>query len=327
MGDGRPDPKESLTTTQYTAHSTIPDRVPPQDTRGGGGIPLFSDAYQTCAGFTRPVVISHVLHDGTCSSSIGAYIVLNPDGWIATAKHLVQGIADRAEAKKGYDEANAKVEAVEGDPNLSASQRRRRLRKLVIADSALRDYSTWWGVDGVGVVDAEVAQDVDFAFGRLEPFDSDWVPEYPRFKDPSQPMVPGEALCKLGYPFHSVTPEYSTDPPAFKLPEGSVPPPLFPIEGIFTREYLVRDHPEGFQVKYLETSSPGLRGQSGGPIFDQQGTIWALQSMTRHYPLGFQPEVEEHKEHQFLNVGVGVHAETVVGILSASGIDFELSDY
>ena len=45
------------------------------------------------------------------------------------------------------------------------------------------------------------------------------------------------------------------------------------------------------KVHYLETSSAGLLGQSGGPIFDIDGTVWAMQSRTTHLPLGFAPKV------------------------------------
>lgn len=38
---------------------------------------------------------------------------------------------------------------------------------------------------------------------------------------------------------------------------------------------------------FIETSTPRLRGQSGGPIFDVNGAIWAIQSQTHHLKLGF----------------------------------------
>lgn len=47
-----------------------------------------------------------------------------------------------------------------------------------------------------------------------------------------------------------------------------------------------------------------------------KGTVWAVQSRTVHFPLGFNPKVK-HKgkeigEHQFLNTGWGVHPELIV---------------
>ena len=60
-------------------------------------------------------------------------------------------------------------------------------------------------------------------------------------------------------------------------------------------------------------------------------TVWAVQSSTRHFPLGFSPKVKkegrEVEEHQFLNVGVGVHPELIAAFLKDNGVKFRLSDY
>ena len=79
-------------------------------------------------------------------------------------------------------------------------------------------------------------------------------------------------------------------------------------------------------MTYIETSTPGLKGQSGGPIFDSHGNIYGMQVITNHLPLGFHPMVEydgrKVVENQFLNVGVGVHVRTIRDILDARGVDY-----
>ncbi len=79
-------------------------------------------------------------------------------------------------------------------------------------------------------------------------------------------------------------------------------------------------------MKFVETSSPGLRGQSGGPIFDVNGHICALQSRTVHHQLGFSPVVKvghrEVNEHQFLNVGIGTHVEEITAFLDKHKISY-----
>jgi len=56
-----------------------------------------------------------------------------------------------------------------------------------------------------------------------------------------------------------------------------------------------------------------------------------MQVQTAHFPLGFSPKVKkgtkEVEEHQFLNVGLGVHPELIVAFLVDNGISFKLSDY
>jgi hypothetical protein len=86
-----------------------------------------------------------------------------------------------------------------------------------------------------------------------------------------------------------------------------------------------------FPLKYIETSTPGLRGQSGGPTFDVEATIWAIQSSTMSYPLEFGTEAKgkqaEHLKNQYLNVGWGIHAETITSFLTANNVAFQKSSY
>lgn len=120
----------------------------------------------------------------------------------------------------------------------------------------------------------------------------------------------------------------------FALPPDQTSLALFPIEGIFTRILNITAQGGGagnypFPLMFVETSTPGLRGQSGGPTFDWDGAIWAIQSQTRHLPLGFSPEIKHggtaQKEHQFLNVGMGVHVETVLGFLNQKGVKHQVA--
>ena len=157
---------------------------------------------------------------------------------------------------------------------------------------------------------------------------------YPVFKDPSKGFEVGTSLCKLGFPFHSITPTWNPTTDMFELPPEAVPLPRFPIEGIFTRIVGVPGAGASalnYPLLLLETSSPGLKGQSGGPIFDAKGSIWAIQCITAHYQLGFSPPVpggaKDQKEHQFLNVGLGTHVETVLGLFQERGITFQVSSY
>ncbi len=84
---------------------------------------------------------------------------------------------------------------------------------------------------------------MDLAIGRLQPFQPEWVTEYPKLKDPAKGMDPGTSLCKLGYPFHKITPTFDEHTNMFNLPAEAYPPPLFPIEGIFTRQIIVSGDP------------------------------------------------------------------------------------
>lgn len=267
---------------------------------------------------------------------MAAFVVLNRDGWFITAHHVVRQFQQMTESRRSLLDYEQQVAAIENDPALNRQERRRRLAQLAKVDvtRAVRDWSAWWSFQDVAAVDGDGIPPVDLAVGRLTPFRPEWVTEYPKLKDPSRGIDSGTSLCKLGYPFHVIKPLFDEPTRRFTLPIDRMPP-LFPMEGILTRIVEV-ELPEGteappYPLKFLETSTPGLRGQSGGPTFDRQGTVWAIQSQTQHLSLGFDPVVpgskKKEREHQFLNVGWGVHTETICNYLQARGITFEMSDY
>jgi hypothetical protein len=298
---------------------------------------MFTDALSTAREFTRAVVISRRNADGTCKAGIGSFIVVNDGGWIATAWHIISGILELKEACDRYHADEPARNAIRADTKMKAKEKRRRLAKLGTGEADCpTHFSSWWGWDGVGIAEWHAVPAIDLVVARLTNFDSGSIVSYPAFKDPAKGMTQGASLCKLGFPFHTVEPSYDEGADRFTFPRGAVPPPFFPIDGIYTREILVTgvDPPPPFPLKYVETSTPGLMGQSGGPTVDVHGAVWAVQSQTQHYPLGFGANLkssgmptreQEFLRNQYLNVGWGIHSESVIGVLSANGIAVQIS--
>lgn len=273
-------------------------------------------------------------HKGDLNTSVGALVVLNSDGWVLTASHIVEMMQKLRSSWEEFQAIKSSIEAVEKNSALPVQVQRKKIAKLMKGKGGLvTDFSIFWGFPGSEPIEFRGIEGLDFAVARLGNFDSDSVKTYPLLKDPARDLLPGTSLCKLGYPFHQVQLSFDESANAFNLENGL--PPFFPIEGIFTRQIFPAELNEGsnleFPLGYIETSSPGLRGQSGGPTFDQYGTVWGIQSRTVHYPLGFAPTVKvggkEHTEHAFLHCGLGVHPGTIVGFLKDQDIKFNVSDY
>lgn len=293
---------------------------------------MFAAACTQARSFTLPVIISTRYFDGTVECGCGAFVVLNNEGWIMTVAHIWQSFFAYQNHAKEIADYKAKLQAIEQDQKLDGKHKRKKITHLNSDPKWITNHSFWWGVDGVQIKDVKLLQEGDLVIGRLEPFDQKLVTTYPVLKNPSTNFSNGTSLCRLGFPFHEIKASFDDSKNAFILASGSLPLPLFPIEGIFTRNVAAGKSKDGkYVIKLLETSSPGLRGQSGGPIYDAKGSIWALQSRTMHYPLGFSPKVikngKEIEENQFINVGWGVHIELIVSFLRDHGIKFQLSDY
>lgn len=282
---------------------------------------MFADACEKAGKFVRPVIVSTRRQDGAVEAGCGTFCVINDEGWIITAGHLfdsyVKYQSDQNKIRE-IDELNRKHSAISGLPK----------NNLKPDPSWITDHSFWWGWDGVRLTNAYVNRQVDITVGKLEPFDPNWVKEYPVFRDP-ETMRPGTSLCRLGFPFVEVASDFDKPTKSFRIRKGVLPMTLFPNEGMYTRNIMKGRSIDGnYEMLYVETSTPGLRGQSGGPIYDKDCRICAIQVQTAHLPLGFHPTVEyEGKtvvENQFLNVGLGVHVKTIASILRDRRVKFDM---
>lgn len=283
---------------------------------------MFASAVGIAQQFTWPVVLSRRFYDKSVESGMAAFTVVNDEGWILTAAHVFQ-------AALVYPTHQKEIAAYESVGGKRGKGSKRKAKGPKRNSKWIVDHSYWWGRDRVTVRNIVAAFEIDLAIAQLTPFDPKWVGAYPRFRDPSSALLPGTSLCRLGFPFHEFTAKYEKGK-GFMLPEGAIPAPFFPIEGIFTRNLIGPKTKDGkYEIKYIETSSPGLRGQSGGPIFDTDGVVWGIQSRTNHLALGFSPTVKKARrkveEHQFLSVGLGVHPEVISAFLKDHGVTFDVA--
>jgi len=293
---------------------------------------MFAKAYEVAAKFTLPVIVSNRFYDETVTSSLGSFIMINDKGWIITVAHLfgskLKGDHDKSEIRK----FNEDKEKIINNPSLMDIQKKKKIKNLErrrINPKWITNNSLWWGADDLLIEKFEINKELDLAIGQIKNFDPGRIAGYPVFKDPSD-MKHGSSLCKMGFPFHKVDSSFDPVKNAFIIAPNVLPVPRFPLEGIFTRTMESGKTKDGrFDIKLIETSSPGLMGQSGGPIFDTDGNIWAIQSRTMHLQLGFEPKImkqgKEVTETQFLNVGLGVHVESILQFLDAYNVDYERS--
>ncbi len=288
---------------------------------------MFSLAIKKASRFTRPLLTIRGYHDGTTDCGCGAFVVLNDEGWIATAAHLFGSYEAYRQHLRERDFHSARVRSIVPDPARRARGGSGRPRAN---PRWITSHSFWWGAEGVRIEDTAFLPEGDLAIGRLVPFARDPDMIYPVLKNPGTLDV-GQSLCKLGFPFNRLDARLDDTDGSLALAPGVLPLTIFPIEGIYTRTLVAGRSADGkYEIKFLETSSPGLMGQSGGPVFDRDGTVWAIQSRTDIHPMcasvlegrGGRKVRESH----FLETGVGIHPELVAAFLSDHGVRFSVSD-
>ena len=237
-----------------------------------------------------PIVVAWRTGVGSLHSGIGAGVMVNEDGWFLTASHILEQINQLHEAVR------APVPA-----KLSRRQRRNQITNFVVIVGATK----------ARVTRAVAKPGVDIGAGKLDGFEPPPEYEYPRLR--TREVEQGELLCRLGFPFaQGVDPSWNSEKEEFIF-ANLFPVPLFVNEGVVSRFVTLG---EGY--RWIETSSPGLMGQSGGPLVDPEGLVCGIQVNTEHYELGFKGKAK----NQVLNVGRAVDVKAARALLDEHEIAY-----
>lgn len=268
---------------------------------------MFAEAVRIASGFTFPYIGLRKRADGSVFTIVAAFVVVNPDGWIVTSAHVIEEVLASQRSTEG----------TRGDSDHPGRVVQR---------------SEVWAVPGFeesrpGLAGGRVNRAADIAVGRLTAFDPGSVSEFPVLRDSaSSPLRQGESVCRYGFPFHTVNAGYDESTGEFSVGRGAFPVPAFALDGIVAR-FNHRAASDGSSALFVETSTPGLRGQSGGPLMDVAGRLCGIQSQTAHLDLGFDApyagaDGSPVTERQFLNVGLASHVDEVRALLDAEGAPY-----
>jgi hypothetical protein len=291
---------------------------------------MFSEAVRYSARFTYPVVILKRFNSGVVECESASYLLLNDEGWALTAGHVMQNAVLLNQHSATRTEQESQIKSIESNTRLTDKQKRRLLRKAASSPTLLTNVNYCWGHDVAGTSFKAIIDPLaDLALIKFDKFQAPPDVSYPSFGNPADELQAGTSLCRLGFPFHSASATFHPETNSFELGAGTFPMPRFPIDGIHTRAVIMQDQAAGRNVKFVETSTPGLRGQSGGPVFDRAGVVWGIQSRTVSLPLGFSPharvEGKDVVENQFLNVGWASHVEEIAKFLGANGVNVRVA--
>lgn len=160
-------------------------------------------------------------------------------------------------------------------------------------------------------------------FNGTEPLYSDYA-----YFSKTNEVDPGKFLLRSGYAFPEFN-NYKIDIQTDKLiftNNGNQNTPLFSNEGMVTR-LVSSDN----KITGIELSTPGIRGTSGGPLYDKDGIVYGIQSLTKHYHLGFDIEDDnvfingEYKtisNHPYISLGQCISLNIIKEFLNEHKIKY-----
>lgn len=292
---------------------------------------MFVQAIEKTSAFTRPIFSVLRNYKSTLIQPIASTLFfVNKLGYALTCKHVAELIinADNLGKKRGSFKKEFET------------QRGSRKEKHIIKDlekkygytsnTPFELLNRFVGcVDGDLDIEVTIHPSLDIAIIKFNNFKNISPTSFPFFPKDSSKLKPGKYLCRLGFPFPEFK-NYSYDADMDKIvwtEDGQTKSPRFPIEGMLTRFLSdVAGNRFGFEL-----STPGLRGQSGGPAFDEAGLVWGIQFATKHLDLDFDVDqevlrngvIKKVKDSAFLHVGLCIHVEQIRKFLTDNKVDFE----
>lgn len=291
---------------------------------------MFVDAIERVDTFTRPMhsIVRLYGHDAIVPGTATLFFV-NQEGYAVTCKHVAELIDQVDTIHQHHRSFQGAHRDILRDKNYTHLLSQLENKFKLSADAIIRVRNSFIScVDQYTRVAIESHPTQDLAILHFEGYNRLLYRSHATFLGDSSLVKAGRSLCRLGYPFpefNNFRYDASSDDIEW-VATGRTTSPRFPTDGIITRLISEKNTITG-----IEMSTPGLRGQSGGPLFDPKGLIFGMQSSTRHLHMGFDIEDREVmvngrksrvSNYPFLNVGQCVHVDVIKSFLREKGVNY-----
>ncbi len=292
---------------------------------------MFINAIENVGNYTRPVhTISRTYGGKKVTPGAGTLFFVNEQGFAITCKHIAEMLLSSEQINQHYQQFKQERQQVLQQPKHQQLMKGLELKYRYKADTLLQLKNNFVDcVDKMSGFTVHMHPTLDLAIIKFNDYNNLHYRDFAKFvKDESQ-VKQGKFLCRLGFPF----PEFSnysfnTDTDDIEWTDTGVNvSPRFPIEGMVTR--FLADQANGLYG--IEMSTPGLRGQSGGPLFDTHGLVYGMQSSTKHLHLGFDMvdteimvnnTVKKVSDYSFIHLGQCIHVNVIKAFLRQHSVKF-----
>ncbi len=295
---------------------------------------MFANAIDYVGQFTRPIkfVVRKYKNDELIPYTATLFFV-NDEGYALTCKHFAQSILNSLTINENFETFKKRKEALQVDG--CTEEKIIELEKeyhLKNHEPIQIIYQFPNCVDSFKEIQVTFSDEYDLALLKFDGFNKILYQGNAVFAKNSTFVRPGHMLCRIGYPFPEFS-DYGYDKATDSIHwlEQFSDTPRFPIDGMFTR-YVAGKHGE---IMGIEISTPGLMGQSGGPLFTSDGIICGMQFETKHYHLGFDMK-DVHmnidgwdkmiNNQPFLHVGRCIHVDIIKQFLDDNKVRYYIGD-
>jgi len=292
---------------------------------------MFVNAIEKAAKYTRPIhTISKSYKSNDVTPGAATLFFINDEGYAVTCRHVIELLVQSENISKNYSEFKAERDKLPKTGRFKQQLERLKIKYNISDTSTVQLRNSFIGcVDKMSGFTWHIHPKYDLAILKFNDFTNLLCSEFPVFKKNSSDIQQGKFLCRLGFPFSEFNNFHYND----KIDEiewsaiGNSNSPRFPIEGMVTR-FLADEKGDKYGI---ELSSPGLRGQSGGPLFDKDGLVCGMQSQTISLHLGFDIENKEVivkgqkkkiNDYSFINLGVCIHMDVIKDFLKQYDVKF-----
>jgi hypothetical protein len=295
---------------------------------------MFISAIERVAQFTRPVhSIMRIYGQKQLIPGAATLFFVNDQGYAITCKHVVELLANAENFNKTFDRFKSEKNKLSQDGKFKAALKGLELKYKYNPETTVQIKNNFIDcVDAMSGFTWQLHPTLDLAILKFNDFKKLHYTDYARFIRDTSKIKQGKFLCRLGFPFPEFT-NYAYNAERDDIEwstTGNPASPRFPIEGMVTR--FLAD-PAG--INGIEMSTPGLRGQSGGPLFDEKGIVYGMQSSTKHLHMGFDlidkeimlnNSIKKISDYSFLHLGQCVHADPIKAFLRQHNVAFYEED-
>jgi len=292
---------------------------------------MFEPAIEKILQFTRALHSISRTYGGMVLPGTSTLFFVNDRGVAITCKHVVNLIPAADEINLAYTKFKAERDQLAKDGSYKRKLQGLELKYKYNKETTVQLKNNFLNCfDKLDQITYHVHPTLDLAILEFKGFNKLFYSSHASFIKNSSSIKQGKYLCRTGFPFPEFT-NFKHNPDNDDIEwtnTGNPNSPSFPIDGIVTR-FLAEPNASG--ITGIEMSTPGLRGQSGGPLFDTDGNIYGMQFATNHLHLGFDIKDKEiiHdgrkskvSNYPFLHTGLCVHVDKIKEFLREHNIAF-----